>query len=154
MSENNNQPTTVESGYINGSDMLLAIGTKCVGHCTSHKTNYSSDTTTHQVKAPESESEAGVALFPEESVTGLAITIDFEGLAHNEEEETSMGELRMAWRAGKPVTAKCFKRGNKTSPYLEGSFIITSFSEDYPAQQDTTFSGSLKITGAPTTFTA
>lgn len=146
-------PTNVNTGYVNGSDMLLSIGGKCVGHCTSHKMAYSSDTKEHAFKAPEDESSA-IALFKESTVTGLSIQIDFEGLAHNEETENSAGMLRMAWRAAQPIEVKCFRRGQKSAPYLVGYFIIASFNEDYPAQDDTTFSGQLKNCGAPSTFTA
>lgn len=147
------QPTNLETGYVNGSDMLLSVEGKCIGHCTSHKISYNTNTTEHKVKAPESE-DSSRSLFSENEVTGLGYTIDFEGLAHNEETENSMGALRMAWRAAMPVEVKCFRRGQKDAPYLVGKCVFSSFSEDYPGQEDTTFSGSLQNSGAPTTFTA
>lgn len=147
------QPTTVDTGFVNGSDMLLSIGGKCVGHCTSHKVQYNSDTKEHTFKAPETD-DSSIALFKESTVTGLSIQIDFDGLAHNAETENSAGMLRMAWRSAQPIDVLCFRRGNKTAPYIKGKFVFASFSEDYPAQDDTTFSGSLKNCGAPETFTA
>ncbi|WP_290456541.1 hypothetical protein [Muribaculum intestinale] len=146
--------TAPATGYKNGSDMLLSLDGKCIGHCTSHKIQYGSDTKSHNVKAPESEAATGSALFTEETVTGLNYQIDFEGLEHNEETENSAGLIRKAWRAAKPVEVKLFERGKKETPYLVGYCIISSLSEDYPAADDTSFSGSLKNCGAPSVFTA
>ena len=39
-----------ETGYINGSDLLLKIGDKAVGHCTSHKLTFNSETKDRAVK--------------------------------------------------------------------------------------------------------
>ncbi len=144
--------TTTPTGYVPGSDMLLMIGESCVGHCTSHKVQYGTDTKAHNVKAPASVTTPGTDLYSEETVTGLSITIDFEGLQHYEETENSIGKLRTAWKAGKPVTVKCFKRGSDSTPYLAGQFTISSLTEDNPAREDSTYSGSLKNCGAPTTL--
>lgn len=145
--------TVSPTGYVNGSDMLLMIGEECVGHCTSHKVQYNADTKRHNVKAPASVKALGTDLFSEETVTGLSLTIDFEGLQHYEETENSIGKLRMAWKAGKPVTAKCFRRSKDDTPYLVVPAVITSLTEDNPARDDSTFSGSLKNSGEPTAFT-
>lgn len=143
------QVETTEQDYINGSDMLLDVGGKCVGHCTSHKIQYNTDTKSHNVKPPESSTEASAGLYSEETVTGLNYTIDFEGLQVNNEDEESVDLLRAAWDAHKPITVTCFKRGNKTTPVLKGKCILTSLSEDFPAQDDSTYTGSLKNFGAP-----
>ena len=42
-------PTT-KTGYVNGSDMLLYIGSKAIGHCTSHTTTFNSETKDRSVK--------------------------------------------------------------------------------------------------------
>ena len=42
--------TTTKTGYCNGSDMLLYIGGKAVGHCTSHKSTFTSETNDRAVK--------------------------------------------------------------------------------------------------------
>ena len=34
----------MSKGYVNGSDLLLMVGEKCVGHCTSHSVTYNSET--------------------------------------------------------------------------------------------------------------
>lgn len=151
--QNESTSAVSPTGYVNGSDMLLMIDDMCVGHCTSHKVQYNTDTKQHNVKAPASIKTLGTDLFSEETVTGLSYTIDFEGLQHYEETENSIGKLRMAWKTGKPITAKCFRRSKDDTPYLVGPVVITSLTEDNPARDDSTFSGSLKNSGAPTIFT-
>ena len=42
--------TTTKTGYCNGSDMLLFVGGKAVGHCTSHTTTINSETKDRAVK--------------------------------------------------------------------------------------------------------
>ena len=42
--------TTVKNGYVNGSDMLLYIGEKAIGHCTSHTTTFDTETKDRAVK--------------------------------------------------------------------------------------------------------
>lgn len=154
------------SEYINGSDFLLSIIGKCVGHCTEHVVNYTSLTKDRAVKAPESVT-VNNSLFKETSVTGLEITISFKGLRSYDEEETSFDAIRQAWKHGTPVTGECFARKklpalgglqegapsvNTRSPYLAGKFVITKLTENNPADDDASYDGELKLTGAPTTW--
>ena len=39
-----------KQGYVNGSDLLMTIGEKACGHCTSHTTTYTSETKDRAVK--------------------------------------------------------------------------------------------------------
>ena len=39
-----------KNGYVNGSDLLLYINGKAVGHCTTHTTTFTSDTKERSVK--------------------------------------------------------------------------------------------------------
>lgn len=39
-----------DTGYINGSDLLLKVGGKAVGHCTSHTLTFNSETKDRAVK--------------------------------------------------------------------------------------------------------
>lgn len=136
--------------YVNGSDLLLMVGEKCIGHCTSHKTTYNTETKEHSVK-PLQSAAATKALFKGKTVTGMSVSISFEGLAYDGETENGLEELRSLWIAGVPVTVKAFDRtSGSTSPYLSGSFVISSLEENAPAQDDTTYSGSLENSGAVT----
>ena len=42
--------TTTKTGYCNGSDMLLYVGGKAVGHCTTHTSTFNSETKDRAVK--------------------------------------------------------------------------------------------------------
>lgn len=142
-------------GYINGSDMLLAIGGTAVAHSTEHTVQYDTETKERAVKAPESVG-VDVSVFKETSVNGLSITVSFKGLRNYASEETGFNALRDAWKARKPVVAECFHRkvnGNsdskKRDPYLKANFVITKLTENNPAEDDASYDGELKMTGAP-----
>ncbi len=57
--------TTTKTGYCNGSDMLLYVGDKAAGHCTTHTTTMTSETKERQVKpvatAPITKAQIGRA---------------------------------------------------------------------------------------------
>lgn len=42
--------TKPTSGYVNGSDILLSVGGKAVGHCTTHTITFNSETKDRAVK--------------------------------------------------------------------------------------------------------
>lgn len=137
--------------YVNGSDMLLYIGGKAVGHCTTHSAEMSSDTKEHQVK-PTAATAQAESLWKGKSVTALSISLSAEGLIFDTESERSYMELVDAWQKGKSVTCKCMKRAASETPYLAGSFVIKSLKRDDPAQDDAKYSISLENDGAPTTL--
>lgn len=140
-----------KTGYCNGSDMLLYIGGKAFGHCTTHTTTFNSETKDHTVKAVAS---AGITagLWKGKGVTGLSISISAEGLVNYDEAEEGYAPLIALWKAGKPITVKCMERENDNKPYLEGSFVIASLERTDPAQDDVTYSISLENDGEPTTL--
>lgn len=145
-----------KTGYMNGSDMLLMVGGKCFGHCTSHSVSMNSETKDRAVKPVMT---AGITrgLWKEKGVVGLSISIQGDGLVFYEETEFSYSDLVGLWKAGQPVTVKCFERaesGGSTAPdaYLEGSFVITNVEMSAPAQDDATYSISLENNGEPTTL--
>ena len=39
-----------QTGYINGSDILLSVGGKAIGHCTTHTITFNSETKDRAVK--------------------------------------------------------------------------------------------------------
>lgn len=140
-----------KTGYCNGSDMLLYIGGKAFGHCTTHTTTFNSETKDHTVKAVAS---AGITagLWKGKGVTGLSISISAEGLVNYDETEEGYAPLIALWKAGKPISVKCMERENDSKPYLEGSFVIASLERTDPAQDDVTYSISLENDGEPTTL--
>lgn len=133
--------------YINGSDLLVMLGEKAGGHCTSHTTTYSSETKDRAVKPAASVAQAGAGLFKEKTVTGLSVQVKFEGLRFYGEEETGMKDLLAKWKVGAVVPVKAFHRGGDTTPYMSGSFVITSLEESAPAGDDVTYSGTFDNSG-------
>ncbi len=141
-------PTT---GYINGSDLLLMVGTKAIGHCTSHTLTYNSETKERAVK-PATSASYSAGLWKGKGVVGLSISISAEGLRYYGEAEGGFAELSALWGAGTAVTVKAYEREGAASPYVEGSFVITSVEETSPAQDDATYSVQLESNGEPTTY--
>ena len=141
-------PTT---GYINGSDLLLSVGGKAVGHCTSHTLTFNSETKERAVK-PAASSNYSSGLWKGKDVTGLSISISAEGLRYFGEAENGFDEIAALWGVGQHVAVKAFQREGDATPYVEGNFVITSIEETSPAQDDATYSISLESDGEPTNY--
>ena len=136
--------------YVNGSNMLLYVGGKAIGHCTTHTCTMNSETKERAVKPAASVTSLVTGLYKEKGITGLSISLSAEGLAFNGETEGGYAALLAAWKAGESVVCKCMARGVAPSPYLEGKFVIASLERTDPAQDDSTYSVSLENDGEPT----
>lgn len=134
-----------KTGYCNGSDMLLYVGGKAVGHCTTHTTTLNSETKDRAVKPVASEA-VGSGLWKNKGVTGLSVSISAEGLVFYEETESGYKTVLSKWKAGQSVAVKCMERG-ETDPYLEGNFVIASLERTDPAGDDATYSITLENDG-------
>lgn len=141
-----------KTGYVNGSDLLFYVNDKAIGHCTTHTTTFDTETKDRSVK-PVSTASMAQALWKSSGVTGLSVTISFEGLAFYDETEFSVKDLLKLWAEGKSVDVKCMEREGE-KPYLKGKFVLTQLEEDAPAQDDVTFKGTMKNDGAPETLDA
>lgn len=139
------------SGYINGSDILLSVGGKAIGHCTTHTITFNSETKDRAVK-PAASQGYSAGLWKGKGVTGLSISIRAEGLRYYGEGENGYAELSALWGAGASIQVKAFLREGDANPYVQGNFVITSLEETSPAQDDATFSISLESDGEPTTY--
>ena len=145
-----------QTGYINGSDLLLKIGEKAVGHCTAHTVTFNSETKERAVK-PLASKGVSHGLWKEKGVTSLSISISAEGLRCYDETENGFDEVAPMWGKGSVVTVECYKRGATdaaaaSTPYLKGSFVITSMEETSPAQDDATYSVNLENAGEPDVY--
>ena len=140
-----------DTGYINGSDLLLKVGGKAVGHCTSHTLTFNSDTKEHAVK-PAASAAKSAGLWKGKSVSALSISISFEGLRFYDETENGHEQIAPLWGKGQAVEVEAFKRGSDSAPYVKGNFVIASLEETSPAQDDATYSGSLENDGEPEIF--
>ena len=139
-----------KTGFCNGSDMLLYVGGKAVGSCTSHTTSFSSETKERAVK-PIASANMASGLWKKKGVIGLSYSISAEGLVFYDETEYGFKELFAAWKEGKSVEVKCMERESE-EPYLAGMCVIASLERTDPAQDDSTYSISLENDGEPTTL--
>lgn len=143
--------TTTKTGYVNGSDILLYIGGKAIGHCTSHTMTCNSETKERAVK-PVASKGISSGLWKGKGVVGLSISISAEGLRFYNETEMGFKGVFKEWIKGKSVQVKCMERENTDTPYLAGNFVIVSCEESAPAQDDATYSVSLENDGEPETL--
>ena len=134
--------------YVNGSDLLLKVGGKAVGHCTSHTLTFNTETKDRAVK-PAASKKKSKGMWKGKGVTGLSMSISFEGLVFYGETENGYEEIAPLWGKGASVEVEAFKRENDTKPYVKGNFVIASLEQQAPAQDDSTYSGSLENDGEP-----
>ncbi len=134
--------------FVNGSNLLLMIGGKAVGHCTTHTLTFNSDTKDRAVKPVASEPKSA-GLWKGKGVTGLSISISAEGLRFDDETENGFVELAPLWGAGDSVEVVAFRREEDDEPYVKGMFVITSLEETSPAQDDATYTVNLENDGQP-----
>lgn len=140
-----------KTGYCNGSDMLLYVGGKAVGSCTSHTTAFNSETKERAVKPVATAGISG-GLWKKKGVVGLSYSISAEGLVFYDETENGFKELFALWKSGKSVEVKCMEREQSEKPYLAGKCVIASLERTDPANDDATYSISLENDGEPTTL--
>lgn len=141
-------PTT---GCINGSDLLLEIGGKALGHCTTHTLTFNSETTERSFK-PVASASYSSGLWKGKGVTALSISVSGDGLRFYDETENGYAELSALWGKGESVDIEAFQREGDASPYLQGKFVITSIEETSPAQGDATYTISLENDGEPDVY--
>lgn len=142
---------TTKNGYVNGSDILLYVNGKAIGHCTTHTATFTSETKDHAVK-PVATSGLSAGLWKGKAVVGLSISISTEGLRFYNESEMGFKGLFKEWIKGKSVELKCMERENSDKPYLVGKFVIASIEESAPAQDDATYSANFENDGEPDTL--
>ena len=136
--------------YKNGSDLLVMMDTKAVGHCTTHTVTFSTETKSVAVKPPMSEDRSANAFFKSKRVTGLSAQVKCEGLCFYPETESGYKAILAKWKVGASVPLKLFEREGDTTPYCSGNFIITSLENTAPAGEDATYSVTFDNDGALT----
>lgn len=140
-----------DTGYINGSDLLLSVGGSAIGHCTTHTLTFNSETKDRAVKPLASKSKSA-GLWKQKGVTSMSISISAEGLRFYDETEGGYDQLSDLWGKGQSVEVRGFKRSNDSTPYLQGKFIISSIEETSPAQDDATYTINLENDGEPDVY--
>ena len=138
-------------GSINGSDLLLKVGGKAIGHCTSHTITFNTETKDRAFK-PVADLGVQSGKWKGKGITGLSMSIAFEGLRFYDEEENGFEQVANSWGVGQPVEVECFKREKSTAPYVKGNFVIASLEETAPAEDDAGYSGNLENDGEPEVY--
>lgn len=141
--------TTSKTGYCNGSDMLLYIDGKAVGHCSTHTTTINSETKDRAVK-PAATAGITAGLWKGKGVVGLSVSISAEGLCFYQETENGYRQILSMIGKGQSVEVKCMERESSDTPYLTGKFVIASLERTDPAQDDATYTISLENDGEVT----
>lgn len=141
--------TTSKTGYCNGSDMLLYIDGKAVGHCSTHTTTINSETKDRAVK-PAATAGITAGLWKGKGVVGLSVSISAEGLCFYQETENGYRQILSMIGKGQSVKVECMERENSETPYLTGKFVIASLERTDPAQDDATYTISLENDGEVT----
>lgn len=136
----------MSSGYVNGSDLLLSIGGKCIGHCSTHTLSFGTETKERAVKPVSTEAKAD-SLFKEKGISSVNFSVSGEGFRFDGETEMGFKDLLALMVKGEPVEVKAFEREGDDTPYLTGKCVITSLDETSPAQDDATYSVNLESTG-------
>lgn len=136
--------------YVNGSDLLVMVGTKAVGHCTTHTATFSTETKDTAVKPTAATAASAASLFKGKRVSGLSVQVKADGLVFSGETEAGFKDILGAWKAGDPVELVLLKRENDDNPYCSGNFIISSLENTAPAGEDATYSATFDNDGAVT----
>lgn len=119
-----------------GNDIKISIGSTVIGGQQGASINMESETTETTTKDSGDWSEA--------EVTGLSWSVDLDGLVVIGDE--GLKALKTAWRTKNLVDVKY---GTPTH-YESGKAIISSYSQNSPAKEKTTYSVSLQGVGALT----
>lgn len=136
-----------QTGYVNGSNLLVAIGGKAFGHCTQHTSTFTTETTDVKVKPPKATAASAAGKFKSKRVTGLAVQVKCDGLQFHNESESGFKDLLGQWKRGASVTLILFEREHDETPYCSGNFIISSLEQTGSAGEDATYTATFDNDG-------
>ncbi|MCR5714396.1 MAG: phage tail protein [Bacteroidales bacterium] len=132
---------SISSGYIHGSDLLLYVNGVALGHSSSCQVSYSAETDERMTKETSNSGK-----WSSKEVRKLSVSISAEGFSFYSD-TMSYEDLLALWKAGQKVQVKYAYRGEETTRVMSGDFVITSLSEDAPADNDATYSLQLENAG-------
>lgn len=149
-------------GYIHGSNLIVFVGSKALGHCSTCEIQDSAETKSRSIKALPNYASSGSdtdlqasqnedttkdGLWEEKSVSKRSVTITAEGFICEDETGESYEELLAAMDAGEPVKVKYAHKDEASTKYRVGLFLITSLKRNDPANDDSTYNITLENTG-------
>ena len=148
--------------YKHGSKLILYVGNKAIGHCSSLEIDDSAETKSRSIKSKpdysEQESDSDLqpaadedkkkdGLWEEKSVSKRNVTINAEGFVCDDESGISYDDLLDLMDNAEPVKAKYAYDGEENVKYRVGKFIITALKLNTPSDDDVTYSLTLENTG-------
>ncbi len=142
------------TGYIHGSNLLLFVGGKAIGHCSSCTITHNTESKERAVKPPASQTSGNTGKWTEKSVTKLSESISAEGFCFYDESECGYTQLLDLWGKAQPIDVKYSHRGEESTKYRHGKFVLTNLEQTRPADDDASYSVSLESTGEVKTFPA
>ncbi len=160
----------MEKGYIHGSQMIVFVGGKALGHCTSCEIQDQAETKSRSLKAlPDysgADDETDTDLLPsagedtstdglwdEKSISKRSVSVSTDCLVCKDETGATYDELLEAMDSGTPVKLKYAYAGEENKKYRVGLFVITSLQRNDSADDDSTYSASFENTGKVRTKT-
>lgn len=129
--------------YRDGTDLILSINSKALGHSTECKISYKAETGTRKTK------EAAAGKWDEKYVKSLGCTVTASGFVFDDDDQNqkpSIDTLRTAFKTAQPVDASwAYRDGGSIE---SGKFIITALDHEGKAGDDETYSITLENSGA------
>lgn len=129
--------------YRDGTDLILSINSKALGHSTECKISYKAETGTRKTK------EAAAGKWDEKYVKSLGCTVTASGFVFDDDDQNqkpSIDTLRTAFKTAQPVDASWSYRDGGSIE--SGKFIITALDHEGKAGDDETYSITLENSGA------
>lgn len=150
--------------YIHGSNMIVFVGDKALGHCSTCEIQDQADTKSRTIKVlpdyssedtetdtdlqpSEGEDTSKNGLWDEKSVSKRSVTITAEGFVCIGESGEGYDELLDKMDSGEPVKVKYAYAGEEKTKFRVGKFLITSLQRSDPADDDSTYNITLENTG-------
>lgn len=134
--------TPAKQGYIHGSNMILYVEDKALGHSKSCTIQNQAET-----KERSTKETSNTGKWNEKSVAKLSVSVSAEGFVFEGDDEFGYNKLLELWEKAEPVTLKYAYRGEEKTKYRTGQFLITSLEESDPADDDSTYSVSFENSG-------
>nr|DAL07634.1 MAG TPA: tail tube protein [Caudoviricetes sp.] len=135
------------TGYIHGSNLLIFVGGKAIGHCSTCEITHNTESKERAVKPPAKQAGGNTGKWTEKSVTKLSESLSAEGFCFYDETECGYNELLALWQKAEPVDVKYNHRGEDSTRYRGGKYVITNLSQTRPADDDASYKVSLESTG-------
>ena len=103
------------TGYIHGSNLLIFVGGKAIGHCSTCEITHNTESKERAVKPPAKQAGGNTGKWTEKSVTKLSESLSAEGFCFYDETECGYNELLALWQKAEPVEVKYnHRRGQHT----------------------------------------